>query len=102
MIKLTVLYNAPEPDDIEAFKKHYLGTHIPLVEVLPNLDHCEVALSSPGADGAAALYFLIAELYFPDVATLEAAMSSPQGQALVADAPNVAPYLAGRFISEIV
>jgi uncharacterized protein (TIGR02118 family) len=99
MIKLTVLYD--HPADPEAFDKHYLQTHTPLVRALPGLDHFEVAFTSPNADGIPARYHLIAELYFPDAQALQAAMASPEGAALAADAPHVASTNSTMLMSEI-
>lgn len=99
MIKLTVLYD--QPADPEAFGKHYLQTHTPLVRALPGLDHFEVAFALPNADGAPARYHLIAELYFPDAPAMQAAMASPEGAALAADAPNVASTDSTMMMSEI-
>jgi uncharacterized protein (TIGR02118 family) len=41
VIKLTVIYE--QPADADAFDKHYLQTHTPLVQALPGLDRFEVA-----------------------------------------------------------
>ena len=100
MIKLTVLYE--HPADPAAFDAHYLSTHRPLVEALPGLDHFEVSRTQPGADGAAAPYYLIAELYFKDLDVLGAAMGSTEGAALVADTPNVASTPSTAVLSELV
>lgn len=99
MIKMTVLYDRPA--DPDAFRAHYLGTHTPLVRALPGLDHFEVAFASPTADGSPASFHLVAELYFPDVATLGSAMGSPEGAALAADAPNVAGTRSTMVLSDI-
>jgi uncharacterized protein (TIGR02118 family) len=99
MIKLTVLYD--HPADPEAFDKHYLATHAPLVRALPGLDHFEVAFAQAGADGAPPRYHLIAELYFADGAAMRAAMTGPEGAALAADAPNVATTPSVALFSEI-
>lgn len=100
MIKFTVLYD--HPTDPASFDDHYLGTHRPLVEALPGLDHFDVARSLPGADGAAAPYYLVAELYFKDFDVFGAAMSSPEGANLAADAPNVASTPSTAFMTELL
>ncbi|MGI5143103.1 MULTISPECIES: EthD family reductase [unclassified Streptomyces] len=99
MIKLTVLYE--QPADPEAFDKHYFQTHTPLVRALPGLDRFEVAFTLPDADGTPALYHLIAELYFPDAQTMQAAMASPQGAELAADTPNFTSTKSVSMLSEI-
>ncbi|MER6979206.1 EthD family reductase [Streptomyces carpinensis] len=99
MIKLTVLYE--QPADTDAFDKHYLQTHTPLVRALPGLDRFEVALTLPDADGAPAPYHLIAELYFPDAQAMQTAMASPQGAALAADVPNLTSTKSVSMLSEV-
>jgi uncharacterized protein (TIGR02118 family) len=99
VIKLTVIYE--QPADADAFDKHYLQTHTPLVRALPGLDRFEVAFTLPDAGGEAAPYHLIAELYFPDAETMQAAMASPQGAALAADAPNITSTKSVSMLSEI-
>jgi len=102
MIKLTVLYNFPGAEVVDAFREHYLNVHDPLVRALPNLERFDVAFTTPGQDGAPAPYFLIAELYFKDFDAMAAAMASAEGQAVAADNPNVLPYVATAFASVLV
>jgi uncharacterized protein (TIGR02118 family) len=52
-------------------------------------------------DGAAAPYHLIAELYFDDVASLQAAMASAEGQAAGTDVANFATGGATMMIAEV-
>lgn len=99
MIKLTVLYD--EPADPAAFRQHYLDVHTPLVRALPGLERFDVAFARAGAEGAKPDYHLIAELYFPDDATMGAAMQSPAGAALAADAPNVASTPSKAVLSDL-
>lgn len=88
MHKLLVLY--PHPADPEAFNTYYRTTHLPLASRMPGmLDHRFTTSISAG--GAESPYFAIYEADFPDEATLVAALSSPEGQAVEADVPNYAP-----------
>lgn len=87
MVTLTVLYGTP--DDAEKFDKHYFETHIPLAKAVPGLDDARVTKFLPGADGAAPAYYLMAQLSFADADAMGAALSSEQGQALVADVANL-------------
>lgn len=100
MIKMTVLYD--HPSDVEAFNSAYLEGHVSIIRTLPGLDHFDVALSLPGAGGNPAEYHLIAELYFADSATLGAALSSEQGEALRADTANFVGTKSTVVLSEIV
>lgn len=87
MIKLLALYK--KPGDIAAFMKYYEETHIPLVEKIPGLAKTVVnrVTGSPMGEPA---YFLIAELHFPDKATFDAAVASPEFRATGADLANFA------------
>jgi uncharacterized protein (TIGR02118 family) len=84
---LTVLYG--HPDDPEAFDKHYEQTHVPLVDSIPGLQswtHRHVA----SMDDNPPPYYLIAELTFDSLESLQAGMGSAEGQAAAGDVPNFA------------
>jgi len=88
MIQLTVLYNHPE--DPSAFDRHYDEVHAPLAMKMPGLRRFTVARPGPDADGNTPAYHLVAVLEFDDEAAMGSAMSSPEGQAAVADLANFA------------
>ena len=46
--QLTALYHHPE--DVEAFDRHYDGTHVPLVTKLPGLRTYSVSRPGPDAE----------------------------------------------------
>ncbi len=75
MVKLIALYR--KPADSVAFDRAYFDTHIPLVKKIPNLRRIELARVT-GAPRGEPEYYMIAELYFDDKATMDAAMSSPE------------------------
>ncbi|ULH14110.1 EthD family reductase (plasmid) [Deinococcus sp. KNUC1210] len=86
MYKLTVLY--PLPADTAAFDAHYSAVHLPLVHELPGLLRVEVAHVVATPDGSTPPYYLMTELYFADIESLQAGMGGPQGQAAAADMSN--------------
>jgi uncharacterized protein (TIGR02118 family) len=88
MVKLVVLYRKPE--DPESFDKYYFGTHLEFAKKLPGVEKIEAAKSNPAPGGEDAPYYLIAEMWFSDLAALGAAMASPEGAALRNDTKNVA------------
>ncbi|MEO6253193.1 MAG: EthD family reductase [Ferruginibacter sp.] len=88
MLKVTVLY--AQPTDLESFEKYYAETHTPLVGKVQGIVKAELTKFLPNADGTAAAYYRMAELYFAGPAEMEQALSSPEGQALAADLPNFA------------
>ena len=88
MIKVTVLYG--HPADPDAFEKHYFETHMPLVAKMPHVVKVETSRCLPGMDGGRPPYYRIAELYFETPESLQASVSSPEGQATTGDIPNYA------------
>ncbi|QSZ53932.1 EthD family reductase [Paenarthrobacter sp. AT5] len=89
MHKIIVLY--PEPADRDAFIEYYESTHLPLAMKLPGLRSWRYTTNiSPGAGGGPSPYFAIFEAEFNDAGELQAAMASPEGQAVAADVPNYA------------
>jgi uncharacterized protein (TIGR02118 family) len=75
--KLVALWSTP--DDSEGFEAHYEQTHIPLVAALPGL---KGAIASKAVDGP---YYRMAELIFDDGDSLQSALASEDGAALLGD-----------------
>jgi uncharacterized protein (TIGR02118 family) len=95
-VKLVVLYT--HPADPDAFDKHYLGTHMPLVLKIPGLQRAESGRIVTALDGGEQTYHRVAELYFADQAALEAGFGSPEGGATAADYQQIAPPGSRMFI----
>lgn len=87
MHKLMVLY--PEPHDRAAFEDHYISTHLPLVQDLPEVLAWRYSFDVTAAEGASP-YFAVFEADFPDGETMGRALASDAGAALQADVPNYA------------
>ncbi len=75
MVKLVALYR--KPADPAAFDQAYFGTHVPLVNQIPNLRRVDIARIT-GAPRGDPEFYLICEMYFDDQAALDAAMASPE------------------------
>ncbi len=88
MAKLLVMYNRPA--DPSAFDEYYTATHTPLAKKLPGLRTFTVSNGQINAPEGQAPYHRIAELTFDSMADLQAAVSSPEGEAAVADFANFA------------
>jgi uncharacterized protein (TIGR02118 family) len=99
MIKLTVLYG--QPKNPAAFERYYLDTHTPIALKVKGLRRFEIVKVSGTADGTPAPYYRIADLYFDDVATMQAALGSPEGQAAAADIANFATGGVTMLIAEV-
>ena len=79
MYKLIALYQTPEnPDE---FWAHYNDVHLPLVRKVPGLAKLVVSRVTANAMGGEAPFFMIVEMAFPDRATFDAAMASPENRA---------------------
>jgi uncharacterized protein (TIGR02118 family) len=98
MIKLTVLYGFPA--DPEAFEEYHADTYSPLVEKMAGTDRWETARVMDTMEGIPT-YHRIDEFWFENYDRLDAALGSPEGQAVVADIPNFATGGATIIISEV-
>lgn len=78
MVKLVAAYSKPK--DPADFDSRYFGTHVPLARKIPGLKEMKVFRVKGGPAGEAP-YYLLAELFFDDMPSLKAGMSSPEGQA---------------------
>lgn len=83
MVKLIAMYERPEDED--AFFEHYEKVHAPLARTVPGLTRLVANRVYADAFGGEPRYVLIAEMQFPDRATFDAAMRSPENRALGAD-----------------
>lgn len=78
MHKLIVLYK--KPDNVDAFMAHYNDVHMPLVRKIPGLEGVSVNRVTGSPMGGEPEYFIVTEMRFPDRATFDAAMSSPENR----------------------
>lgn len=88
MARLIAIYKTPK--DAAAFDKHYFETHVPIAKKLPGLKKFEVNQGAVGSPAGNPGIHRIAILHFDDVAAIQAAFGSPEGQATVADLGNFA------------
>ena len=88
MAKLVVIYGKPQ--DPEAFDRHYFETHVPLARDIPGVRNYEVSKGGVMTPGGPADAHLIATLEFDDMAAIQAAFASPEGQRAAADVQTFA------------
>jgi uncharacterized protein (TIGR02118 family) len=98
MVRFMALYNAPE--DPEAFDRYYDEVHIPLAKQLPGLIRYTVSRNLT-ALGGGAKYYLIAELDWESMESMQAAFASPIGAQTAADVPKFASGGAATLIFEV-
>jgi uncharacterized protein (TIGR02118 family) len=83
MARLVVMYRMPQ--DAAAFDKYYVGTHVPIAKKLPGLRKYEISQGAVATPAGPSSYHLVAILHFDDMAAIQKAFASPEGQAAVAD-----------------
>jgi uncharacterized protein (TIGR02118 family) len=88
MASLVVMYKTPK--DATAFDTYYFEKHIPLAKTIPGLRKYEVNQGPVVTPNGASGIHLVATLRFDDLAAIQAAFASPQGQAAGADVANFA------------
>src|ERR1700689_3017721 len=84
MARLLVMYKTPR--DAAAFDKHYAEKHIPLAKKIPGVRKFEMSKGAIATPGGPSGYHLVAILHFDDMAAIQKAFASPEGQAAAADA----------------
>ena len=98
MIKLVALFKRPE--DVEAFDVHYEQSHAPLMRKVPGLERMEVTRNIKAFRGEPE-YYLVAEMYFPDQETFDAAMASDENRAAGKDLMGFARDYVTMFYGEV-
>ena len=95
-VKITITFW--DPADPAAFERHYVETHVPLVNELPGLRAFEYGRALTNFDGSEPDAFWVVSLTFDDEDAMHASFASPAGQKTMADMPN---YKAGAMKSVV-
>lgn len=98
-VKITITFW--EPVAPEAFERHYVETHAPLVKALPGLRAYEYGRALTNFDGSAPDAFWVVSLTFDDVEAMHASFASPAGQATTADMTNFITGPMKSVVSEV-
>ena len=98
MARLLVMYKTPR--DPAAFDKHYAEQHVPRAKKIPGVRKFEMSKGAVTTPGGPAPYHLVAILHFDDMATIQKAFGSPEGQAAAADAQALATGGVDFFMFE--
>jgi len=88
MARLVVMYRTPK--DAVAFDKYYFETHVPIARKIPGLRKYEVSQGAVATPAGPSGFHLIATLHFDDLAAVQRAFASPEGQAAAADVQTFA------------
>jgi len=97
MVKVIVLLPRRKDMSREEFE-HHQQQHLPLVTKLPGLRRLVVNRVLPNPNGPPAAYDSVAEDWFDDFQAMNAAFASPEGQAVIADAPNFLDMIRFQFL----
>ena len=98
MAKIVVMYKIPT--DAAAFDKYYFETHIPIAKKIPGLKRYEVSQGPVATPSGPSPFHLIAMLEFSNMAAIQQALGSPQGQAAAGDMQNFASGGADLLVFE--
>ena len=96
MAQLIVMYKTPK--DAAAFDKHYAEKHIPIAKKIPGLRKYEVSSGPVATPAGPSAYHLVATLTFDNLAAIQSAFGSAEGQAAAADVANFASGGAEMFL----
>ncbi|EFL90326.1 EthD family reductase [Ahrensia sp. R2A130] len=88
MAQLVAVYRTPK--DAIAFDAYYASTHLPLAKTIPGLLKYELNDGPVAGPDEGNGVHLVAILHFANMATIHAALASPEGQAAAADLGNFA------------
>jgi uncharacterized protein (TIGR02118 family) len=86
------------PRDAAAFDKHYAEKHIPIAKKIPGLRKYEVSTGPVATPAGPSAYHLVATLTFDNLAAIQSAFGSAEGQAAAADVANFATGGAEMFL----
>jgi uncharacterized protein (TIGR02118 family) len=98
-VKITITFGPPA--DPDAFERHYVSTHAPLVRVLPGLRGYEYGRALANFDGSPPEAFWVVSLSFDDADAMRSAFASPAGQKTVEDMPKFITGTMTSVVSEV-
>jgi uncharacterized protein (TIGR02118 family) len=79
-------WSFPRPEDEAEFERHYHDVHVPLAAAIPGTVSLTLTRTDHGLEDLPPSYYRVAETVFESPEALEAAMTTPQWEALRADA----------------
>ncbi len=88
MARIVVMYKTPT--DPGAFDQYYFEKHVPIAKKIPGLRKYEVSQGPVATPAGPSGFHLIATLHFDDLAAIQRAFASAEGQAAAADVQTFA------------
>ena len=98
-VKITITFW--DPVDPEAFERHYVETHAPLVDELPGLRAYEYGRALTNFDGSAPDAFWVVSLTFDDADAMHASFAGPAGRKTTSDMANFITGPMKSVVSEV-
>ena len=98
-VKITITFW--EPRDPDAFVRHYVDVHAPLVQALPGLRAYEYGRALTNFDGSEPDAFWVVSLTFDDVDTMHASFAGPAGLKTTEDVSNFITGPMKSVVSEV-
>lgn len=99
MIKVTVLYG--HPTDSAAFEDYYSNNHLPIAAKMTGHEKLELTKFLNAPDGEKPFYYRMAEFWYTNIETMQAAMNSKEGKATASDLSNFASGGATLMVGKI-
>jgi uncharacterized protein (TIGR02118 family) len=96
MARLVVMYK--EPKDVDAFDKYYFEKHLLIAKKIPGLRKYEVSQGPVVTPVGPSGFHLVATLHFDDLAAIQSAFASAEGQAAAADVQTFATGGVDMFL----
>jgi uncharacterized protein (TIGR02118 family) len=96
MARLVVMYRTPK--DPVAFDKYYFGTHVSIAKKIPGIKNYEVSKGPVVTPAGPSGFHLVAILHFDDLAAIQRAFASKEGQATAADVQTFATGGVDMFL----
>ncbi len=98
MVKLVALFKTP--DSAADFDAYFFDTVVPLLKGLKGVQRVETTRIT-GAPFGESKYHVMAELFFTDRNSMDAALASGEGKSLARNLLRLAPDVAALFHGEI-
>lgn len=92
MVRFLIWYQ--QPTDVQAFEQHYFEVHVPLAKRLPGLRRYTVSRNPSRVRGPDP-HYLVAELDWDDMASLQQDFASPLGQETARDVDKLGELCPG-------
>ncbi len=88
MIRISSLHGFPA--DPAEFDRYYREVHTPIVQRIPGVRNIRFGRVLETENGSPPPYYLVSDVYFDNMASLQAALDSPEMAEALEDLPNFA------------